>query len=184
MVARAVAQCSRKRRVGLILAGDGPRRAKLELLAQRFDNVVVAPRIEDRTEVARLLASADALVHGCEAETFCLVAAEARASGIPLIIPDRGGAVDHLTANAGVSYHAGNENSLECAIRSFIDRGPELQRAAAVRASSVRTIDNHFAELFSRYQSLASRPISSGSAFEGAGSPLLAGLTLAGSAVS
>jgi len=31
----------------------------------------------------------------------------------------------------------------------------ELQRAAAVRASRPRTMDEHFAELFARYQSLA-----------------------------
>jgi alpha-1,6-mannosyltransferase len=180
MVARAVEQSSRKHRVGLILVGDGPRRARLELLAQRFDNVVVAPRIEDRTEMARLLASADGLVHGCEAETFCLVAAEARASGIPMIIPDRGAAVDHLIGNAGVSYRAGNEGSLERAIRRFIDRGPELQRAAAVRASGVRTIDEHFSELFGRYQSLvptAREPVTR--TFEATDSPALAALALA-----
>jgi alpha-1,6-mannosyltransferase len=184
MVVRAVERCSRSRAVGLILAGDGPRRAKLELLADRSANIVVAPRLDDRSEVARLLASADALVHGCEAETFCLVAAEARASGIPLIIPDRGGAVDHLVASAGLSYRAGNERALECAIHRFIERGPELQRAAAARLRSVRTIDEHFADLFARYQSLASRPVRSAPMFEPVEMPTLAGLALARSGVN
>ena len=48
----------------------------------------------DRPALARMMASADALIHGCEAETFCFVAAEALASGLPLIAPDRGGAAD------------------------------------------------------------------------------------------
>jgi alpha-1,6-mannosyltransferase len=109
--------------------------------------------------VARLLASADALIHGCEAETFCMVAAEARASGIPLIVPDRGAAVDQLVPGAGTTYRAACEASLERAIVGFIDRGPELQRAAAVRASRVRTMDEHFAELFARYETLGTQQV-------------------------
>jgi alpha-1,6-mannosyltransferase len=101
------------------------------------------------------MASADALVHGCEAETFCMVAAEARASGLPLIVPHRGAAVDHLVRGAGAVYRAARERSIERAIERFIERGPELQRAAAARASRVRTMDEHFAELFERYGDIA-----------------------------
>ena len=80
-----------------------------------------------------------------------MVAAEARASGVPLIVPDRGAAADQLVRGAGAVYRSASERSLERAIERFIARGPELQRAAAVRSSSVRTMDEHFAELFSRY---------------------------------
>ena len=89
-VMRAVGAYAKRRPVGLILVGDGPKRARLEGVAKQIDHVAVVPRFSDRDELARLVASADALVHGCEAETFCLVAAEARASGIPLIVPDSG----------------------------------------------------------------------------------------------
>jgi alpha-1,6-mannosyltransferase len=116
------------------------------------------PRLEDRRELARLLASADALVHGCEAETFCLVAAEARASGLPMIVPDRGATLDLLAPHAGTTYRAGNEASLESALVRFVDAGVELQRAAAARASNVRSMDEHFAELFGRYAQLAAAP--------------------------
>ena len=44
--------------------------------------------------------------------------------------------------------------SLERAIVDFVDRGPEFQRAAAARASQVRTMDEHFAELFAHYRAL------------------------------
>jgi alpha-1,6-mannosyltransferase len=155
MVMRAVSECGRKLPIGLLLVGDGRKRQRLEILAEQFRNVAVLPPVTDRSELARLLASADALVHGCEAETFCLVAAEARASGIPLIVPDRGGAVDQIVDGAGTIYAAGRERSLEEAIARFVSRGPELQRAAAVRASRPRTIDEHFADLFARYRSLA-----------------------------
>jgi alpha-1,6-mannosyltransferase len=155
MVLRAVREAARQRDVGMLLIGDGPKRPRLELLADRTGPVAVLPAIRDRDELARLLASADALVHGCEAETFCLVAAEARASGVPLIVPDRGAALDQLVPGAGESYRSASELSLARAIIRFIDRGPELQRAAAIRSSRGRTMDEHFAELFVRYQSLA-----------------------------
>ena len=154
MVMRAVAEVGRKRPVGMLLVGEGSKRVGLELLANRSRHLAVLPRISNREELARLIACADALIHGCEAETFCLVAAEARASGIPLIVPDRGATVDQLVSGAGTAFRAGSQISLERAINRFIDRGPELQRAAAVRASRVRTMDEHFAELFVRYQSL------------------------------
>jgi alpha-1,6-mannosyltransferase len=154
MVLRGVSEVARHRKVGMLLVGDGSKRARLELQAERIPNVAVLPRITDRDELARLLASADALVHGCEAETFCMVAAEARASGIPLIIPDRGAAVDQLVPGGGKTFRAANQISLERAIGRFIDRGPELQRAIAVRSCRVRTMDEHFADLFARYESL------------------------------
>jgi len=155
MVLRAVGEAARRREVGMLLVGDGPRRPRLELLADRIGCAAVLPRIDDREELARLLASADALVHGCEAETFCMVAAEARASGIPMIVPNRGAAVDQLVRGAGNRFRASSEVSLERAIVRFIDRGPELQRAAAARASLARTMDEHFAELFAHYEALA-----------------------------
>jgi alpha-1,6-mannosyltransferase len=155
MVMRAVGEGARKRETGLLLVGEGTLRLRHELLAARFGNVAVMPRITDRGELARLLASADALVHGCEAETFCMVAAEARASGIPLIVPDRGATVDQLVRGAGTAYRAGSQISLERAISRFIDSGPEFQRAAAARAAQVRSMDEHFAELFGLYSALA-----------------------------
>ena len=157
MVLRAVGSAARYQDVGLLLVGDGPKRAKLELLADRTRTAMVLPQITDREELARLLASADALVHGCEAETFCLVAAEARASGTPMIVPDRGAAVDQLVPGAGTVYRGASEVSLERAIRRFVRRGPELQRAAAVRSRLARTMDEHFADLFVRYEQLAPR---------------------------
>jgi len=151
MVLRAVGSAARHQDVGLLLVGDGRKRAKLELLADRTRTAMVLPQITDRDELARLLASADALVHGCEAETFCLVAAEARASGTPMIVPDRGAAIDQLVPGGGTVYRGASEVSLERAIRRFIRRGPELQRAAAVRSRLARTMDEHFAELFALY---------------------------------
>jgi alpha-1,6-mannosyltransferase len=178
MVLRSVAECARVRSVGLILAGDGPRRARLEIMAERLGGIAIMPRL-DRPELATLLASADALVHACEAETFCLVAAEARASGIPLIVPDRGAAVDQLIADAGLVFTSGSERSLERAILRFVDRGPELQRAKAARGSGVRSMDEHFAELFARYERLAPALQPAAGSFQGGETAAIPQLALA-----
>jgi alpha-1,6-mannosyltransferase len=154
VVLRATGECGRKSPIGLLLVGDGPKRQRLEMIAAQYPNLSVLPAITERSELASLLASADALIHGCESETFCLVAAEARASGVPLIVPDAGAAADQLVEGAGTTYRAGREQSLEAAIARFLNRGPELQRAAAVRASRPRTMDEHFADLFGRYEKL------------------------------
>jgi alpha-1,6-mannosyltransferase len=122
-------------------------------------NAAILPSLSDRRELARLMASADALVHGCEAETFCLVAAEAHASGIPLIVPDRGGAASHLTTGAGVAYRAADQWALEGALEMFIELRRELQANAAARAANARTMDEHFAELFDRYATLTPAPV-------------------------
>jgi len=62
MVLRAVGEAGRRKNVGMLLVGDGPRRFRLELLAERIGRVAVLPLINDREELARVLASADALL--------------------------------------------------------------------------------------------------------------------------
>lgn len=101
------------------------------------------------------MASADALVHGCEAETFCMAAAEARASGLPVIVPDRGGAADHADRAPSRRYRAGDVQSLRDAILGFVaDRSAIVPRALD---EAPRTMDMHFAELFQAYATLRSR---------------------------
>ena len=166
MVLRAAQRAARadgaERPIGLVLIGDGTRRPQLERLAWRLDHVAVLPPIADRAELARVVASADALVHGCESETYCMVTSEARASGVPLIVPDRGAAVDHLAPGAGLAYASGDEPALAAAMVEFVAAGPELQRARARSAigpgsAGTRSIEDHFTELFALYERLQGR---------------------------
>ena len=102
------------------------------------------------------MASADALVHGCEAETFCLVAAEARASGIPLIVPDRGAAVDQLSA-APARLPSRQRDLARAGDRPLHRSRPRVAARRRRRASQVRTMDEHFADLFARYRGSSCR---------------------------
>jgi alpha-1,6-mannosyltransferase len=152
MVIEAVTAAGYDQPVGFILFGDGRDRAKVVRATANNPHVHLAAPIADRIELATILASADALVHGCEAETFCMVAAEAKASGLPLIVPDEGGAGDQFTEGQGALYRAANSAALAHAIRGFIASSPAAHRARAVLAApQVIDMDEHFARLFATY---------------------------------
>ena len=158
MVVEAIAEASSSQPVGLLIAGSGPQQAKLERMCRRHTNVRMLGHVTERDELARLLASCEALIHGCESETFGLAVSEARASGIPLIVPDRGAVAEQLIAGAGLPYRATSARALADAVLEFIERGPERQRAVAVRYSPVRSLDDHFRELFEYYATIRARP--------------------------
>jgi len=147
LIARAVADAGRSRDVGLVLVGEGPMRRKLEKLAAASGRIRLLGHISDRDVVARLMASADALVHACEAETFGLVLAEALACGTPVVVPDRGGAFEQLRPGCGQSYPAGSRAELTRALLQLIDSGPcPCRSGGAVPAP--RLMEDHFRELF------------------------------------
>lgn len=152
MVIEAVTAVGYDHPVGLVLLGNGRQRAAVIRAAANNPHVHLAAPISDRHEVATVLASADALVHGCEAETFCMVAAEAKASGLPLIVPDDGGAGDQFVPGQGEIYEARSTVGLIKAIHRFIESGPTAHRArAALAAPTARSMDEHFTSLFGVY---------------------------------
>ena len=155
-VIRAVEEAGWRRPMGLLLVGEGRGRERLEAEAAGSSHIVIGKPTADRRELATLLASADALVHGCESETFCLVASEARASGIPIIVPDRGGAFDQLRPGAGLAYRSGSAKSLRHALVRFFD-APDAFSHSPREAAAVRTMDQHFHELTERYAAIEPR---------------------------
>ncbi|RSU65264.1 glycosyltransferase family 1 protein [Sphingomonas sp. S-NIH.Pt1_0416] len=154
MVIDAAIAAGSRSPVGLLLIGEGRVRGKLEARAAGSPHVVVGEAIADRGALAAIMASGDALVHGCEAETFCMVGAEAAASGLPIIAPDRGGAVDHVRGFDGGLYRSGDSAGLRDAIARFVDRRDSKRTSP----SRVRTMDDHFNELFHLYGTHA-RPL-------------------------
>lgn len=139
--------------IGVLLVGEGRTRRALEARVAGSPHVVIAGPVHDRARLADIMASADALVHGCEAETFCMVGAEAAASGLPIIAPDRGGAADHVQAPWGRHYRAGNAGALRDAIAAFL--AGSTQPRIAPSTIPVRTMDDHFAALFAVYAAKA-----------------------------
>jgi alpha-1,6-mannosyltransferase len=137
----------------LVLFGDGPERGRLE--ARAPPGVHFAGFEQDRSKLARSLASADVLVHASPYETFGLGVAEAVACGLPIVVPQSGGASESASPGCGVVYS--DLDVLECAaaIQRLLvrDRG-ELRARALDAASRVPSIDEHFAIVLASYAQL------------------------------
>lgn len=149
MLINAVTIAGQQRPIGLVIFGEGSERAAILREVRGNPHIRLFRPERDRRRFASILASADALIHGCEAETFCMTAAEARASGIPVIVPDRGGASDFAKDGKGIAYRAANRTDLVRAILELPDRF-----TAAESRETVRSMDDHFSALFSLYQNL------------------------------
>jgi alpha-1,6-mannosyltransferase len=156
LVIAAVAAASYSRPIGLVLVGDGHGRGPVIRAIGENPHIQLLSPVRDRGEFARLLASADLSVHGSSSETFGMVQAEARASGVPIIVADQGSGMDHVLPGQGLAYHAGDAASAAGIIGQAVDELAELRAAARLAAPGVRTMDQHFTDLFARYTALAS----------------------------
>lgn len=145
LVIDAVNAASQERPIGLVVFGEGRERRMVVKHIAGNPHVRLFTPERNGDMFARILASADALIHGSEAETFGMAAAEARASGIPVIVPNEGGAADHASGGAGTTYAARDPAAASRAILSVL-AGPEHQPCYA------RTSTEHFAELFALYE--------------------------------
>ncbi len=124
----------------LVLFGDGPERERMTARARPLAGDVVFPGFtKDRAALARSLASADALVHGCPFETFGLSIAEAMSCGLPAVVPDDGGAAEMHDPASGEQYAAGDADACADALERLLDRVQREEgamRAAAARAAA------------------------------------------------
>jgi glycosyltransferase involved in cell wall biosynthesis len=129
----------------LLVAGDGPTRARLEAAAP--PRVRFLGRVSD-AELARLYARCRALVYPQE-EDFGIVAVEAQACGRPVIAYGRGGATDTVVplgapagaAATGILFEPQTVDALVAALQSF----EAAEAAGAFRPSAIRDHAQEFA---------------------------------------
>jgi alpha-1,6-mannosyltransferase len=153
VVLDAFARVRERRAAALILFGDGPERARLERRAP--PGVYFAGFENDRTRLASALASADVLVHGCPYETSGLAVAEAVACGLPVVVPDRGGAAETADPSCSETYRSLDAEGCAAAIeRILARRGPDLEAQALAAACRVPTVDLHVARVLHVYDEL------------------------------
>ena len=148
MVIEAVRLARKERPLGLVLLGAGGQEARIRKAIGTDPHVRLLAPVLERSRFAAIVASADALVHGCEAETYCLSAAEARASGVPVIVPGRGGAADHASGGGGLTYRATDGRALAAAIGQLAAQDWPRSHVP------VQTMRDHFAHLFAHYRDL------------------------------
>ena len=138
-----------------MLLGTGPESKRLEARIGGNPHIRLFRPVYERNELARIMASADALIHGSEAEPFGLVPSEAMASGLPLVVPDTGGCAEVADPLTSETYRARNAASAAQAIQRLFAREPAiLRKAAIVAADRVRTDREHAVDLMAHYQSL------------------------------
>jgi|AntRauTorcE11898_2_1112593.scaffolds.fasta_scaffold11732_1 alpha-1,6-mannosyltransferase len=150
------AKASEKKPMGLILFGGGPFEKWVARKADRTKHVKLMGFTSDRDELANIMASSDYFLHGSAAETFGIVVAEAICSGLPVVVPDRGGAMDFGNPDYSEVYKTGKSDKMAEAILRITGRDRNLLSSACQTASRnfVRSVDDHFDELFSYYSSL------------------------------
>ena len=72
MIVDAVAAASQKLPIGMVILGAGKHKQRILKQIAGNPHIRLLKPEKDRIKFATILASADALIHGCEAETFCM----------------------------------------------------------------------------------------------------------------
>ncbi|UVO51361.1 glycosyltransferase [Sphingomonas sp. SUN019] len=156
MIVDAVERAGASLPVGLVLLGQGIETDRIEKRIAGSPHIRLFRPVYDRERLARIMASADALIHGSEAEPFGLVASEAMASGLPLIAPDTGGCAEIADPHSAELYTARDAASCAAAIARMHARDPKLlRRAALIAATHVRSDRDHTVDLMAYYAAQA-----------------------------
>jgi phosphatidylinositol alpha 1,6-mannosyltransferase len=140
----------------LVIVGDGPSRARLEVLLP--DAVFLGHLSGDA--LAAAVASFDVFVHPGESETFGQTLQEAHASGIPVVATGRGGPLDLVRMGIdGWLYRPGDLDDLRMRVSDLV--GDARKRRAfgaagheAVQARSWATVCDLLLEHFDDAQQL------------------------------
>ncbi len=153
-IIEAVKLVNKYQDVGLVIFGDGPFRRWIEFLAKKKPNIQLVGFTNDRKFLAKVIASADALVHGSSAETYGLAVAEAICSGTPVVVPNQGGAFDLARPSYAESYPPGDSKACAAAVERLLKRDRlKLQRACAEAAAyQIGSMDEHFTKLLELYE--------------------------------
>ncbi|MFJ4583157.1 glycosyltransferase [Streptomyces echinatus] len=120
----------RRRRAVLVVAGDGPLRARLEQRARdRGLPVTFLGHVSDRAALGALQASADVCLAPGPAETFGLAALEAMACGTP-VVASASSALTEVIGSAGATA-TDTAEAFADAVERLLDRGTAERRDAA-----------------------------------------------------
>lgn len=116
-------------------------------------NVTRLPFMADTAALAELMASADALLHAGDVETFGLVYLEAMACGRAVVAARGGAAAEIVDADCGELAQPGDADALAGAVRALYARGIEAAGVAArARFEQHFTLDHSMHRLLALYR--------------------------------
>jgi 1,4-alpha-glucan branching enzyme len=111
----------------LVICGDGEQRSELEALALFLGIASHVKFLGTRHDVAPVLRACDVFCHAAPFEPFGIVAIEAMAVGLPIVVPNSGGIRETVKPGVnGLVYPALDHRALGAAIRT-LTRSPELR---------------------------------------------------------
>jgi N-acetyl-alpha-D-glucosaminyl L-malate synthase BshA len=143
----------------LILIGDGPERARIEVMVERQGLQSRVSFLGERTDFIEHLRSADLFLLPSETESFGLAALEAQSCGVPVIASNAGGLPEVIAhGRTGFLERVGDVDAMASrALELLADPARQKEQAKAARERVL--------ELFSRgprrYLELYQRTISS-----------------------
>jgi glycosyltransferase involved in cell wall biosynthesis len=126
--------CSRGIPASLIVAGDGPYREEMEASLRGWPVEFLG--FQSQEALATTYASCDVFVFPSATDTFGNVVLEAQASGLPVIVSDRGGPQELMAPRqTGFAVPAGDVTAFAAAMACFAgDRGLARRMGASARA--------------------------------------------------
>ncbi|MDN5977359.1 glycosyltransferase family 4 protein [Acidipropionibacterium jensenii] len=135
----------------IVIVGHGPQRESLE---KEMPDAVFCGGLYGE-DLPRALASMDVFCSTGELETFCQAVQEAKASGLPVVSPRRGGPIDLIDpSRTGWLYEPGNMTEFRERVTDLV--GDPFKREAMGRAARAsiedRTWDHLCAELMDHYR--------------------------------
>jgi len=128
--------------VALVICGDGEQRTELETLASSLGISSWVRFLGTRSDVASVLRACDVFCHAAPWEPFGIVAIEAMAVGLPIVVPDSGGIREILeNGEGGLLYAALDHQALgQAMVRLAEDHSLRKSMAAAGR----RVVEERF----------------------------------------
>ena len=100
-------------KAALVICGDGEQRSELEALAQSSGIAPYVKFLGTRSDVAQVLRACHVFCHAAPFEPFGIVAIEAMAVGLPIVVPSSGGVREIVEHGVdGLLYPALNHHAL------------------------------------------------------------------------
>jgi glycosyltransferase involved in cell wall biosynthesis len=147
--------CLRARGVShrLVVAGDGPLRRRL---ADQLPDAVFTGWV-DRQDLAEIFASADLFVFPSPTDTAGYVVLEAQASGLPVLVSDKGGPREQMVADVtGCICADARPHAWAAAVADLLSLPRRQQMSAAARHYALgRRWDRALAGLYQVYREVA-----------------------------
>lgn len=140
----------------LVIAGDGPERARLEALAAHSPAVVFLGRVSDEVKRAWLRRADALLAPSTHGESFGLVLLEGMASETVVVASDIAGYREAAGGHATL-FHPGDALALERAIAQALEGDNEVSRRAARRYADGWSMTRLMDEYEARYEEAVSR---------------------------